>query len=138
MDAVRLVLNPDTRKELVICQRRRQQVLQIWKRGILQDEFSDSEVFDLLALGKGCCEKITKHLKSESLDEPCSFSVGSHTVRFIILRDKGFLAIERDDHFEEVNGVPVFKEVHIGLTAWTALCENISLFEHHYAPDETD
>lgn len=135
---LRVVLNPENRKELVAAKADATCIVQIWKRGVLQDEFDEEELIDLYEQ-KHICEYITAHLNGEDnidlLGGCTSVRLRSHVLYFIRLRDKPFVFFERDSVFEEVNGVPHFRDTYFGLTAWTALCEHgISIVQYLAGP----
>lgn len=142
MDVVRVTLNPDNGKELVIkSTENKGLVVQILKKDQLQDEYTEGEVKDFYWRGVDVCEKITRHLQSSDgvAHSGHCFSFDSHLVKFIRLRDKPFVVVERENCFDEVRGVPQLRAIHLGLTSWTALCETFpGLFERHIGWDEID
>jgi len=135
---LRVVLNTENRKVLVAARADATWIVQRWKRGVLQDEFDEDELVDL-SEQKHICKYITAHLNGEDVTEFLGrynyVRLRSHVLHFIRLRDKPFVFFERDTAFEEVNGVPQFRDIYFGLTAWTTLCEHgVSIVQYLAGP----
>jgi len=132
------VLNPENRKDLVAAKADATWLVQIWKRGVLQDEFDEDELVDLYEQTH-ICEYITAHLHGEDVTEflgRCNYvRLRTHVLHFIRLRDKPFVYFKRNTAYEEVNCVPQFRDIYYGLTALTALCEHgVSIVQYLAGP----
>jgi len=135
---LRIELNQNSRKALVASKTDAICVLQLWKRGRLQDQFDQEELEDLWEQ-KHLAEYVSTHLQGGDVSQHlsrCSYvRLRSHLLHFIRLRDKPFVLIERDSAFEEVNGVPQFRDTYLGATAWTALCKHgATILDHFSSP----
>ena len=122
MEPMRFVLNYWNQKEVVASQAT--DSVQLWKRGLLQDEFTLDEIEEFYLEREWLVPKVTSSLTGKAMDLHGHYDrLDSHMIHYIVLRDKPFILIERDARFKEVDGVPQFCQTHIGLTAWTSLCK---------------
>jgi len=124
---LRIALNPENRKDLIAAREDGNRVLQVWKRGALLDTLNEEELLDLQE-HQLIADYVTAHLNGKNitsfLGKTSYIRLLNHLLQFIHLRGKPFIQLTRDSAFEELNGVPQFKDIYLGLTAWTALCEH--------------
>ena len=128
MEILRLTLNPNTAKELVVRIGTPHNSLEIWKGGQLLETFTYHEIklsFRRSITGVSLINRIDSFLKGFRDEFPNSYiRLPSHTIEFTYLRSKPFVLIERCDSYPEIDGVPQFTQVYFGLTAWDALFEH--------------
>ena len=125
MEILRIPLNRNTSKDLVVRAGSPRNLLEIWKGGVLLDTFLYPEIKLFLRrsrTGTSLYNRIDSFLKGVRNEFPNSYiRLPSHIIEFTYLRSKPFILIERCDSYPEIDGVPQFSQVYCGLTAWDAM-----------------
>lgn len=138
MEPLRIMLNLWNQKELVATEPRG--VVEVWKRGVLQDEYDMDEIDTFYDEHKWLFPKVTAHLtgKTKGCGEDTD-RVGVHILHYLYLRDKPFVLVERDTGFTEVNGIPHFFQTYWGETAWSVFLENAKdIYEYMCGQPDTN
>ena len=134
---LRIELNPGNRKVLVAAKDEGAWLLQVLKRGRLLDVLNEDELINLYE-EKHVADLVTAHLNNHEdieafLGETSYIRLLNHLLHFIKLGGKPFVLLSRDSAFEEKKGVPQFKDVYLGLTAWMALKEHAQNIAEFFA-----
>ena len=115
---IRITLNTYNQKEIVVLPGHS---VQIWKAGEMHGTFKihefkhfDSQIF----------ARITQYLQTGTRTWESIDALPTHIIHYIELRNKPFVLIERDDHFNEINGIPVIEQVYLGNTAWQTIVKH--------------